>query len=81
MSKKPEKSKISIEFIKRLHRHRSLINSEDLENIEFYEKGKKVDIDPKLIEEFKFTGLNNIDFIVSGYYKGEYTIEDGKQNG
>ena len=47
------------------------INSCPLGEIAFYKNGSKVDILPKTVNDFMYTGLSNIDFITSGYYKGE----------
>ena len=61
--------KIAIEYIRWLQDERVKINKAKLEEIEFYEKGMVVDASTKTIEEFNFTGLNNVDFILSGFYK------------
>jgi hypothetical protein len=60
---------LDIEYIWQLKNALALINKMPLENIEFYDKGIKLDIDEELIEEFNFMGLNNVDFIISGYYR------------
>ena len=46
-------------------------NSIPLSDIEFYERGVKLDIPKGLIDEWEFTGLNNIDFISSRHYLKE----------
>ncbi len=61
--------KINIEVIEYIQKVRCLINSISLDKIEFYKDGKKLEFDSKIIDDFKFTGLNNIDFILTGYYK------------
>ena len=49
------------------------INSNDLNNIDFVsDNGEIVKIDDKIISEFKYTGLNNIDFIVTDFYKSGF---------
>ena len=63
--------KIAVEYIKWLQEERSKINKVSLDKMEFYENGMKVDIDKTIIDDFKFTGLVNIDFILSGFYKFE----------
>ena len=62
--------KVAIEYINWLTEERAKVNRTDLKAIEFFENGMKVDISDKGIEDFEFTGLNNIDFITSGTYKG-----------
>jgi hypothetical protein len=61
--------KVAVEYIKWLTEERQRINKTPLEEIEFYEDGMKVDMSKELIEAFEFTGLNNIDFITSEFYK------------
>lgn len=49
------------------------VNSVDLNDIVFIgEDGKPVEIDQQYIDDFKFTGLSNCDFILSGFYKTGY---------
>jgi len=61
--------KVSVERIKYLKSELAKINRIPLKNIKFYEKGKLLRIDKSLIEEFKFFGLNNVDFIMTDFYK------------
>lgn len=44
------------------------INSHNLKDIKFYDRGKKLDIPEEIILSFQMTGLNNFDFITSGFY-------------
>ena len=60
--------KIAIEYIRWLQEERTKINGVPLDEIEFYENGMKVIISKAKIEEFKFIGLVNIDFILSNFY-------------
>ena len=59
---------VQVEHILEMQRQRERINNPMLDRIDFYENGKLLHIDKRLIDEFIFTGLNNIDFITSGYY-------------
>lgn len=61
--------RIAVEWVRWLQEQRSEINKASLENIGFFEDGVKLDITPEQIKQFEFTGLNNVDFILSGYYK------------
>lgn len=62
--------KINIEDIKKHIEFRKKINCNiELDEIEFYEKGKKIEISKKVIKEWNYTGLNNIDFISTLAYK------------
>jgi hypothetical protein len=60
--------RVDIERVRKIQEERTKINKADLEDIEWYEDGKKLEISPKVIEDFKFIGLNNTDFIISNYY-------------
>jgi len=68
--------KIAIEYIKWLSDERAKVNMVRLEQIEFYENGMKVDIDKAIIEEFELCGLNNNDFILSGFYLGGFDAKN-----
>ncbi len=61
--------KVQIEAIIDIKNYLNSINKTDLNDLELYSKHKKIDIDQEAIEEFKFTGLNNVDFITSEFYK------------
>ena len=61
--------KIAIEYIHWLQSERLKINKIPLDEIEFYENSIKVVIDKAKIEDFKFIGLTNMDFILSNFYK------------
>ena len=63
---------VSIEYIRWIQEERAKINRIDLKDIVFFENGKVVDIPQKVIDDFAFTGLNNIDFIWSDFYKKGY---------
>jgi len=63
--------KVAVEYINWLQEERSKINMVPLEEIEFFENGMKVNINKAVVDEFTFTGLINVDFITSGFYKRE----------
>lgn len=65
-----EKYNISISEIHELEARRRVINSCDLRDITFLdENDEPVVINQKILEDFRFTGLHNIDFIMSEFYK------------
>ena len=61
--------KVNVEDIVKYHEFFTKLNSVSLDAIDFYENGKKVCISKKYIEEFRFTGLTNIYFILMDIYK------------
>lgn len=64
------KYSISLYEIKTMLKQINEINKTPLEDITFLNKnGKPIKINNKIIADFKFIGLNNIDFIKSGFYK------------
>ena len=63
--------KISTEYILALAQHRNEINRVPLRDIDFEEAGEVLDIPEKVFAEFELTGMNNMDFITSGFYKGK----------
>lgn len=63
--------RIDIEEIRELHKRRSEINNVLLSTIDFYENGVKVEITPEVLEEWRFVGLSNCDFILMDAYKEE----------
>ena len=63
------RTRIDIELIDAVQAFRRYIHKLALSEIDFYENGEKLDIPEELVDEFELTGLNNIDFITTGYYK------------
>lgn len=61
--------RVDIEHVRKIQAERMKINKLNFDDIEWYEDGKKVKVSSKVCEDFKFTGLNNIDFITAEIYK------------
>ena len=59
--------KIAIEYVEWLMEEKSKINRQKLGDIELFENGMKLDIPRKVIDDFEFTGLSNVDFILSDF--------------
>jgi len=70
--------KVDIEKVRELKRQLDEINSVPIEDIEFFENGKRVEFDKDVVADWKFIGLNNVDFITSGFYKGEVASHKDK---
>ena len=71
--------RVDIEHIEWLKEELARINRANLSDITFYKDDKIVEINPDNVDEFEFIGLNNTDFITSGYYKKE--LKDRKKEG
>ena len=63
------KTPISVEFINGLMEQRAIINRLDIQEIAFVENGKELALPDGLVDDWKFSGLDNVGFITSGRYK------------
>jgi hypothetical protein len=61
--------KVSVEEVRELLNRIMSINALELEEIVWTERGIELNISQRALENFEFTGLNNIDFIMTGMYK------------
>lgn len=61
------KIRVDIEVVKALKNALDQINKIPLNEIQFYKNGKPIKM--KNLEEFRLTGLNNIDYILCSFYK------------
>ena len=61
--------RVNIEDIERQLKERRKINRIPFDKIEWYKNGKKLCIPMSVAADFKFTGLNNTDFVACGVYK------------
>ncbi len=77
------KTQIIVENVRVHQAERAVYNQPDLFEVEFVYNGEVVDIDPKVIEEFKFTGLSNIDFVEDYEWDKDERcpLDDGPFNG
>ena len=61
--------RIDLEKLNEWLEYEAKINQADIEDLEFYEGGEKIDIPAGFLSEFVFTGLSNICFITTRYYR------------
>jgi hypothetical protein len=66
---------VPIEWVKKMTEDRRKVNRMDLTKITWTENGKPIQIPSKIIEDWKFTGLNNTDFIGDDFYLTGFTEE------
>lgn len=59
--------RVDVERIRSIKAELKVINDADLRTLEFYEDGKKLEVDPAAVEDWRFTGLNNTTFIDDEY--------------
>lgn len=55
--------KLNIEDILAAQTRRNQINRTDIKDIEWYLDGEKITIPDETLEEWRFTGLSNTDFV------------------
>jgi hypothetical protein len=68
-------AKIDLNEVRELHARLKEINSIDLTTCDFFENGSKIYVNPDLIKQFVYTGLNNKDFIITDFYKTGFEDE------
>jgi len=68
---------IDIREVERLEERRRQINSIPLEDIVWVKDGEPVPVTTEQLEHFKYTGLNNINFVTMGFCEG---IDDDGSN-
>lgn len=62
--------KVNVDELLKYQAFLTRVNRENLSNIDFIGlDGKKMDLDPDIIKDFKLCGLNNVDYITSGFYE------------
>ena len=55
--------RVDVERVRAIRAELKAINDQDLASIEFYEDGKKLEFDATEIEDWKYTGLSNVNFL------------------
>ena len=73
---KMAKTEVAIEEVIELWEGRQRINRLDIEDIIWTKEGKPLSIRKGLAREFEMTGLNNNDFILTGYYWREKVTKE-----
>ena len=63
---------INVEEIIMMQSRRNYINGLNIEDIAFCENGEIIRVSQEDIDNWKCCGLNNTDFITTGYYKEWY---------
>jgi len=61
--------RVNVEYIQHLKAELRKINEVPFEQLEFYENDVKLDIPQEVLDDWKFCGLNNADFITYGFHK------------
>ena len=60
--------RIDIDEVLKMQKRRAEINYTRLADAEFYKDGKPFKVDKKVLDDFAFTGLSNVDFITTEFY-------------
>lgn len=61
--------RIDVEDVLRNQMDRQRINEADIYDMDIFENGKLVSVPKEVRKEFSFMGLNNVDFITSGFFR------------
>lgn len=61
---------LAIETVIAHAKWRREVNRRDLKDIVFFKDGEKIDVSDEAIEHWKFTGLSNIDFVLTELVPG-----------
>jgi hypothetical protein len=64
--------KLSVEYLRTVYEEYKTINKLSLHEIEFYEDGKKLDIDPSVIQAALEMAITPFMFVIGGYYKNDW---------
>lgn len=67
---------VNVNKLRRVKAYLKSINEQELQDIIWVEDGKRLDIPKEYIDEFKYVGLNNTEFIMCGCYKEGIKIEE-----
>lgn len=83
---KSPKVQVSVREVKWLNERKRQINMIDIDDIEWItEDGRVIPYNEKNVEDFKFTGLSNINFIELGFHDGStitnVEVDDPWDNG
>ena len=66
------KTQIDLIDVRKLIELKRHINGDSLDNIDWYDNGVKLVVADEDIDEWKYTGLNNLDFAEIKLMDGEY---------
>lgn len=58
-----EKIVVDVDEIRKIKARLKYINSKEIENIEWVERGLPLQINKETLERWSFVGLNNVDFV------------------
>jgi hypothetical protein len=67
--------RVDVEEIYGIKARRKQINSIPLKDIEFYQDGKRIEFDKSAMDEWRFVGMSNIDFIELDF-QNDYSVEE-----
>lgn len=64
---------VSVEYLDWLQEERMRFNNANLRDVVLTKGGKPLAVAPGALEDFIFTGLSNMDFVLTGFYEGKNT--------
>lgn len=63
--------KVNVERVLYLVEELAKINSVPLDELELHYDNAPLEVNPEVVDDFKFLGLNNVHFITSGYFENK----------
>ncbi len=66
--------RVNIEDVQEIIRKRKRINKIPFDQIRWYKDGKVLFVPFSIASDFKYTGLNNTDFVATGAYKKKRSL-------
>jgi hypothetical protein len=80
LQKKPKRVNgrliVKLSDIVEMKRRLKEINDEKLDNIDFVsDEGNLIKVNPQYMEDWKYIGLNNVDFVMTDFYRTGYVDE------
>lgn len=69
------RDRINIEDVIEFRRLQKLINTPQIANCDFYKGGKKLEVNPVALDNFRFTGMSNVDFVRSHIFGEDFMTQ------
>lgn len=63
--------RVNVARLNEIFKELEAINNERFGDLEFYDGDQKIEIDPKVIEDYRFLGLCNTSFVEMGFHTPE----------
>lgn len=80
MATSNERFRVKVSEILEIQKRKAEINDNELSNVDFIDDdGNVIVIEQKILDDWKYTGLNLTDFIATDFYKRGFETENIKK--